>query len=179
MGALAVFFAHALAGVASTDERIVRAASIAMGLSAWFVILPLSVATVATGLIQAYTSAWGLLRHYWLVFKLFLTAIATLVLLLKLAPMNQLAAAALAEGSSIGDLAGLRVSLLLHAAGGLGILLAITALAVYKPAGITPFAGRPGTMPHWAKIFSGVALVLLIVLIAMILLGGHGPHAHR
>jgi len=40
LGALAVFFVHALAGVASGDEQIIRAASIAMGLTAWFVILP-------------------------------------------------------------------------------------------------------------------------------------------
>jgi hypothetical protein len=82
IGALAVFFAHALAGWFSQDEHIVRAVSIAMGITAWFVILPLSLTSFATGLIQALGTAWGLLRHYWIVFKLLLTAIATIVLLL-------------------------------------------------------------------------------------------------
>lgn len=41
IGALAVFFAHALAGWASQDEQLVRVVSLAMAITAWFVILPL------------------------------------------------------------------------------------------------------------------------------------------
>ena len=178
LGALAVFFVHALAGVASGDEQVIRAASIAMGLTAWFVILPLSLVTLLTGLAQALTTAWGLVRHYWVVFKLLLTAAATLVLLLKLSPISQLAAAASSEGFSVSTLAGTRASLLVHAAGGLVMLLAATALAVYKPAGITPFVERAAVMPRWARIFGGAALGLLAIVIAMIALAGHGPHAH-
>ena len=173
IGALAVFFVHALAGVASADERIVRAASIAMGFTAWFVILPFSLITLLTGVVQALTSAWGLLRHYWLTFKLLLTVVATLVLLLKLSPISQLAAAALSEGTSLAASGTLRMSLLLHAAGGLVVLLAATTLGVLKPAG-----GTAAPMPRWAKIFGGAAIGLLVLVIAMILFGGHGPHAH-
>ena len=83
VGALAVFFAHAVAAFASHGDQIVRAASLAMGLTAWVVILPFSIATLGTGMVQALGTSWGLLRHYWIVFKLVLTAVATLVLLLK------------------------------------------------------------------------------------------------
>ena len=44
LGALAVFLAHAVASVISKNEQMVRAASIAMGVTAWFVILSLSLA---------------------------------------------------------------------------------------------------------------------------------------
>lgn len=53
VGALAVFLAHALAGVVSQDEQLVRAVSLVMGLTAWFVIMPLSLASLTTGLAQA------------------------------------------------------------------------------------------------------------------------------
>ncbi|TWO63321.1 hypothetical protein FN976_28550, partial [Caenimonas sedimenti] len=90
-GALAVFLAHALVGLVSKEDQVVRAMSIAMGVTAWLVIMPLSLATLATGLTQALGTAWGLLRHYWVLFKLLLTAVATVVLLLKLGPISVLA----------------------------------------------------------------------------------------
>lgn len=64
LGALAVFLAHALASLISQDEQMVRAASLAMGLTARFVILPLSLASLITGLVQALGTGWGLFRHY-------------------------------------------------------------------------------------------------------------------
>ena len=172
-GALAVFFAHALAAYASRDEQVVRAASLAMGFTAWFVILPFSIATVGTGLAQALGTAWGLLRHYWIVFKLVLTAVATLVLLLKLAPISQVAAAASDSAFSRSALAGLRGSLLLHAGGGLVVLLAATLLAVYKPAGITR---EP--MPRWARVCGAVLVALLLLVALMLFSGRHGPGMH-
>ena len=121
---------------------MVRAASLAMGLTAWFVILPLSLASLTTGLVQALGTAWGLLRHYWILFKLLLTAVATDVLLLKLGPISYLADAAAETTFSSADLIGLRTSLMIHAGGGLLVLLAAAALAVYKPQGMTPYGMR-------------------------------------
>ena len=93
-GALLVFGAHSIASLVSGDPNIVRSVCIAMALTAWFVILPLSLASLMTGVVQALGTAWGLLRHYWVVAKLLLTAFATAILLLKLAPISDLAAAA-------------------------------------------------------------------------------------
>jgi hypothetical protein len=102
----------------------VRAFSIAMGLTAWFVILPLSTASLVTGIVQAVGTTWGLVRHYWVLFKLVLTVVATAVLLLKLGPISQLADAARETAFAATDLVGLRTSLLLHAAAGVLVLLA-------------------------------------------------------
>lgn len=173
VGALAVFLAHALASVMSESELVVRAAAIAMGLTAWLVIMPLSIASLITGLVQALGTAWGLFRHYWILFKLALTTIATGVLLLKMQPIGHLAEAA-AQADFVGtELIGLRTSLTVHAAGGLVILLAALVLAIYKPAGITSEGA-----PRWAKFF-GLVLAGLVVLVAvMALFGAHGPGAH-
>jgi hypothetical protein len=182
LGALAVFLAHAIASLVSRDEQIVRAASIAMGLTAWFVILPLSFASVITGLIQALGTTWGLFRHYWIVFKLVLTAVATIVLLLKLAPISYLADMAAQPTFSSRDLVGLRTSLLVHAAGGLLVLLAAASLGLYKPAGMTGYGrarvASAASTPRWVKAFGLVVVVLLLIVGGMMLLGGHGPGAH-
>ena len=69
VGALAVFLVHALASLISQDAQMVRAASLAMDLTAWFVILPLSLASFAIGIVQALGTAWGLFRHYWILPK--------------------------------------------------------------------------------------------------------------
>lgn len=192
-GALAVFLAHAIASLSSRDEQIVRATSLAMGLTAWFVILPLSLASLTTGLVQALGTAWGLVRHYWVLFKLLLTAVATIVLLLKMGPISHLAEVARESTLSSTELVGLRTSLVVHAAGGLVILLAAVALAIYKPAGLTPYGVRkqrgtdisigpgheklPGTS-RWVKVVGAVVVLLALMVGAMVLVGGHGPHAH-
>lgn len=192
IGALAVFFAHALAGLLSQDEQVVRAASLSMGIAAWFVILPLALASFVTGLVQALGTTWGLLRHYWIIFKLLLAAVATIVLLLKLGPISYLAEEAARASFSSTDLIGLRTSVMVHAGGGLLVLLTAATLAVYKPQGMTPYGvrrerGPRGTRngsgpvvstPRWAKALGIVLLVLVLVLGGMSLLGGHGPGAH-
>ena len=194
LGALAVFMAHALASSISQDEQMVRAASLAMGLTAWFVILPLSLASLTTGLIQALGTAWGLFRHYWILFKLLLTAVATIVLLLKLGPISYLAEVAAQTTFSSTDLIGLRTSLMVHAAGGLLVLLTVATLAVYKPRGLTRYGvrkerehgnarsrsglGSATSTPRWVKVF-GVVMIALILLVGIMMLGGgHGPGAH-
>jgi ABC-type anion transport system duplicated permease subunit len=86
-GALLVFLAHAVASLLSNDLQVVRSVCIAMALTAWFVILPLSLASFLTGVVQALGTAWGLVRHYWVVAKLGLTAFATAILLMKSHPL--------------------------------------------------------------------------------------------
>ncbi len=190
VGALAVFLAHALASLASRDEQIVRAASLAMALTTWFVIMPLALASLATGLVQALGTAWGLFRHYWIIFKLLFTCVATMVLLLKMGPIDDLARAATQTAFFSADLVGLRTSLVVHAAGGLLLLLTITTLAVYKPRGLTPYgtrrqhehteAGPVARLPtaRWIKAFSTVGIVLLLFVVIMMFGGQHGPGAH-
>ena len=174
VGALIVFFAHALATLLSKDEQMVRAASLVMGLTAWLVIMPLSVATILTGVIQAFGTAWGVVRHYWVLFKLVLTALATGVLLLKLQPISELASAAARAGFSTADTAGLRMSLTVHAAGGLVVLMAALCLAIYKPAGRIRGGGA---LPRWAKLFGAVVMVFAVLVLGMVLVGRHGPAA--
>ena len=67
LGAALGFMAHAIAGLVSQDGQIVRAAYSMLELTGWYVLIPLSFASLATGLIQSLGTKWGLFRHYWCV----------------------------------------------------------------------------------------------------------------
>ncbi len=74
-------------------------------------------------------STWGLFRHYWVVAKLLLTTVVTVVLLLQTAQIAYMANLAVTPLSSADHL-GLRMSLVVHAAGGLLVLLTTTTLSI-------------------------------------------------
>ncbi|HYR11547.1 MAG TPA: hypothetical protein VEQ60_27440, partial [Longimicrobium sp.] len=60
LGAVAGFLALAVAGLASRDPRTVAAVYPAMELITMYVIVPLSLASLLTGLIQSLGTPWGL-----------------------------------------------------------------------------------------------------------------------
>ena len=76
----------AVAGLSSQDAEMMRAAYLAMGLTAWFVIVPLSFASLVTGLVQALGTKWGLFRRYWVLVKFLIAIFATIVLLIHTQP---------------------------------------------------------------------------------------------
>jgi hypothetical protein len=139
LGAVAAFLGLAVTGLVSERPETVRAAYVAMEPLAAFVLVPLALASLATGIVQSLVTAWGLLRHYWVVFKLLINVVATLFLLLYLRTL-----ASLADRAAAGDELALPRSLspLLHAAGAVALLLVATTLAVYKPRGLTPYGWR-------------------------------------
>lgn len=103
--------------------------------------MPLCLASLVTGVIESLGTPWGLLRHDWVVAKLVLTLLATVVLLAHTQPIGLLAHAA-ARATLPGDLHSIRIQLLVDAAAALFVLLLATVLAVYKPRGMTPYGWR-------------------------------------
>jgi hypothetical protein len=141
LGAIAGFLALAIAGLTSQDAQMVRAAYLAMELTAWFVIVPLSFASLLIGIVQSLGTTWGLFRHYWVLVKLLLTVLATIVLLLQMETISRLAGLAAETTLSSADL-GLQLRLVAHAGGGLLVLLVPAVLSVYKPWGMTRYGAR-------------------------------------
>jgi hypothetical protein len=112
-------------------------------LTGWFVLVPLSLASLLTGLVQSLGTTWGLFRHYWVLFKLLINLVASIVLLLYMQTLSYLAGIAAETTLSSGDLGALRnPSPVLHAGGALLLLLVATTLAVYKPRGMTRYGQR-------------------------------------
>jgi hypothetical protein len=139
IGAVVAYLALGVSAVRSQDAQTVRAAWIAMELTGWFVIVPLALAALLTGLVMALGTPWGLFRHYWVLIALVLTILATVVLLLHMPTVSSVADGAReADGAHLAGLGGD----LLHPGLGLVVLLVITVLNVYKPRGLTRYGWR-------------------------------------
>ncbi|WP_406729733.1 hypothetical protein WJ438_18770 [Streptomyces sp. GD-15H] len=141
-GAVAVFLALAVTGLRSRDAQTVRAAYLAMELTGWNVLVPLSIASLLTGLVQSLGTAWGLLRHYWVLAKLLITVLATLVLLVHMQPIGHMADVVTRATLSGGEQAGLRIQLVVNAAAALVVLLGAVTLSIIKPRGMTRHGRR-------------------------------------
>ena len=143
LGAVVTFLALSVASLTSQDPQTVRGAYLVMELTGWVVLVPLSLASLATGLVCSLGSAWGLVRHYWVLFKLVINLVATIVLLLYMQTLEHLGDIAAATTLSNGGLRGLSdPSPVLHAAAALLLLLVATTLAIYKPRGLTRYGQR-------------------------------------
>ncbi len=139
LGAVVAYLVLAVTALTIQDAQTVRAAWIAMELTGWFVIVPLALASLSIGVVQALGTPWGLFRHYWVVVKFLLTVFATVILLLHMPTVSYFAR--LATGIDSATTFGLWGEIL-HAGGGLLVLLVNTTLSVYKPRGMTPHGWR-------------------------------------
>ena len=175
-GAVATFLVLAIAGLTSANDMTVRSAYLAMELTAWFIIVPLCLASFPTGLIVSLGTPWGLFRHYWVVAKLAISVVATVLLLVHMQPVGHMARAVAATTLRDGELAGIRLQLVVDAIAASVALLAATAISIYKPWGLTPHGARalrreteggpePRTMPAALRIAlaSGATIAALII----------------
>lgn len=142
LGAVAAFLALAIAGLSSQDAQTVSATYIAMDLITRFVIVPLSLLPLfLTGPILSFGTPWGLFRHYWIIVKLVINVLSTIILLIHLQPIGYLARAAASETLSSADRS-LQLQMVFASGAGLLALLVATALAMYKPRGMTKYGWR-------------------------------------
>ena len=141
LGAVVAFLALSVVGLTSQDPQTVRGAYVVMERTGWVVLVPLSLASLLTGLVSSLGSIWGLFRHYWVLFKLLINVVASIVLLLYMQTLDHLADVAAATTLSRSDLRG-DPSPTLHAAAALLLLLVATTLAIYKPQGMTRYGQR-------------------------------------
>jgi len=148
LGAVAGFLALAVAGLTSKDAQLVRAAYLSMELTAWFVIVPLSLASPLTGILQSLGTEWGLFRHYWVLIKFLITVPSTIILLLHMQPIGHLARVVAETTLTRGELSGLRIQLVANAGAALLVLLIATTLSIYKPRGMTRYGRRKQREQH-------------------------------
>ncbi|MFN2489150.1 MAG: DUF2269 domain-containing protein [Actinomycetota bacterium] len=142
LGAVAVVLALAVAGLLSEDAETVRGGYLAMEPITWFILVPLSFASLLTGLVQSLGATWGLFRHYWVLAKLVINIFANVILLMYTQTISYIADVAAETTSSSAALRALAFSPLLHAGGALLLLLVATVLSVYKPRGLTRYGWR-------------------------------------
>lgn len=137
-GAVAVFVVLDIAALLSADHELGRVLWLALKATTWSFIIPLAFASLTTGIVSSLGTAWGLFRHYWVIFKLVLTFVATVVLLLYTQTIDAVASMASDPAMAGSDFP----SALLHTGGGLLVLVLIAILGIFKPRGMTRYGQR-------------------------------------
>jgi hypothetical protein len=139
VGAELVLLALAVSGVRGTDPRTVYPAAGLVG--AWLV-APLALVTLGTGLLQGLLTPWGLIRHWWVTIKLALTTLMTGLVFFALLPGLRAAAGAATgsgtAGAAIGSgalTAAERAQFLVPPSVASSLLVLNVILSVYKPGG--------------------------------------------
>ncbi|MBL9100963.1 MAG: hypothetical protein JNL82_08395 [Myxococcales bacterium] len=180
-GAVAAFLGLAVAGLTSPDPEFVRAACLAMEAITWTVLVPLSLASLLTGLLSSLGTSWGLLRHYWVLVKLLLTCGATLLLLLHTQPIGLLARMAV-QSTQGPEFRGLQIQLVVDASLAMVVLLVTTVLGIFKPKGLTPYGRRKQgaadentstDAPRWVRVFAILAIVIVVIVLHKLMGGMH------
>lgn len=188
LGAVAGFLALGVVGLTDQDPRIVRAVYLVMEPAAGLVLVPLSVASLLSGLIQSLGGAWGLFRHYWVLVKFLITVVSALILFGFTQTLGSLGDLAADATLSMYELRNLNQSPALHSGGGLLAIFVATILAVYKPWGLTPFGRRmrdarvrlddgPTTSLPW-RLYVLLGIIGLVLLFLVLHLIGGGPSGH-
>jgi hypothetical protein len=137
LGALTAYLSLDVTAATNTDVGTVRSAYVAMGVLVRYAIVPLALASVLIGIINALGTTWGLFRHYWVLVKLGLTLVAAGVLLTEVGSVDYLANMAM-HSPDPRPMGGT----LVHSVGGLIILATTLILSVFKPRGLTRYGWR-------------------------------------
>lgn len=140
LGAICAFIALAIAGLTSNDEDLVRGVYLVAEPITWWVIVPMALLSLGSGVIQSLGTTWGLLQHYWVVMKLVITLFAAFVLMLYTQTVDHFADLAADPATTVDQLR--TGSFLLHSAVALVLLLGATVLGIYKPRGRTRHGWR-------------------------------------
>lgn len=193
LGATGAFLVLSIAGLTSHDAQVVRGAYVSMDLISRFIILPMCFAALATGLIQALGTPWGLLRYYWILVKFGLAVFATIALVIHQFAVMAVAAkrvsGAAAETLFSTEFGPLKTELVRAPSLAILLLLVVTTLGVYKPWGLTRYGRRKQLerrkvqqqpdreTPLGVKIFFAVIGVLVLVFVVLHLTG-HGFESH-
>jgi uncharacterized membrane protein len=191
LGAVAGFLVLAIAGLTSHDVETARGVYLAMDLLYRFIIVPVGLAALVIGLVQALATQWGLFRHYWILVKFLLTVGAGFLMLLHIIAVLKAATrmSAAAPGTlPSAELGPLGTQLVADSGLALLVLLATTALSVYKPWGITQYGRRKqheetGVRPDRGSTTPWGPYVLLGIFgLALLFVGlhltGHGLRGH-
>ena len=194
IGAVAAFLVLSIAGVTSRNPDIVRSCYVSMDLISRFAIIPMCFAALATGILEALATPWGLFRYYWVVTKLLLTLVATFLLLMHenvIARAARLVSGAVATQLFATEFVPLKIELVRKSALAIVLLLGITVLGIYKPWGLTAYglrkqqerhgveAPHDNKAPFGVKVFYAIIGALVFAVVVLHFTGhGFGMHAH-
>ncbi|GGU81246.1 membrane protein [Streptomyces albospinus] len=132
-----------LAGFTTGSPETAAIAYRAMKIFADWLIVPVALVSLVSGLVLSLGTHWGLIRHRWVAVKFWLTVLTTLLSVFALRPGIDHLAAEAAAGHPAPD-----VNLLVAPAVATAAYLFMTAISVLKPWGPTERGRRQRTAQH-------------------------------
>jgi hypothetical protein len=144
IGADLVFLILSITGYTSGDPTLRAACYRAIGMFALWLLLPIGLLSLATGLLLGVGSKYGLLRYWWVATKLLINVILLVLVLVALRPVVGHAAAASQhiDPTIASRLGAAPRNLLFPPAVSISALSFATYLGVFKPWGRTPRGRR-------------------------------------
>ncbi len=139
IGAVVAYVGLGVTAGRTDDPELIRSMWLAMEVIGWYVIVPLALASLVTGLLMALGTKWGLFKHYWVTISFVLTLFCVAVLLLHVPSVTSSAQLARSADADALDALGGDLE---HPSIGLVILLVVQALNLYKPKGLTRYGWR-------------------------------------
>ncbi|HYE89334.1 MAG TPA: hypothetical protein VEA16_23450 [Vicinamibacterales bacterium] len=167
LGAIVAFLGIAIAALLARDEPRIRALGESMQIVGWSVIVPFSIASLLSGLLQSWLTPWGFFRHYWVVAKLLITVVASGLLLLHMRVVDTIALAAASGAVDGHHLQAPKMQVVADAGAAVLVLLIAIGLSVYKPAGATG-----DRAPRWVRISAACLAIGLLVVVLRHVAGG-------
>ncbi|MEU6080327.1 DUF2269 domain-containing protein [Streptomyces sp. NPDC047108] len=146
-GLLALGVTAAVSGSAAAAEASYRS----MQVFGDWLILPIALASLVSGLVLSLGTRWGLARHRWVVTKFWLTLAATAATAFSLRPAIDDAARAVASAEPVGAAA---TDLVVAPSVATALYVFVTAISVLKPWGLT----RRGRRAHDTGRSPGVGI---------------------
>lgn len=128
IGSDLVLIALGVSGLRGADPQIVYPA--AHTVDAW-IVAPLAILALATGILQAVVSEWGLVTYWWVTTKLAITAAAAVVVIVVLEPRLAASAGAAMAGESFS--AAERLPLVIAPSVAVALLVLNVTLGLFKP----------------------------------------------
>ncbi|MBO0793333.1 MAG: hypothetical protein J2P36_20605 [Ktedonobacteraceae bacterium] len=120
-------------GIASLDGADPRTIYPAAHLASIWLVAPLAVLSLGTGLLLGWLTPWGVFRYWWVTIKLAITTILTGIVLFVLVPRLGMVAAAVMASDAEALPEGSRVPLVIAPVLASSLLLLNVVLAIYKP----------------------------------------------
>ncbi|MFI9453272.1 hypothetical protein [Amycolatopsis sp. NPDC052450] len=129
--------------VFTEDARRQHGAILMMDQIGGYLLLPVSLTALISGIVLSVGTKWGLIRYKWVAIKLVLTLVAAGLTLFSLLPgIRELAAAAESTMDGAFVAAGRRVDGFYPIIVSTTMYVTMTFLSVYKPGGKTPYGRR-------------------------------------
>jgi hypothetical protein len=158
LGAVVTYLTIALIAITTPEVAVLRDLTALMERLVWLVIVPFDLLSLASGLVCALVSPWGLLRHYWVSTKLVLNLVTTVFLFGYTLEVGQSARIAARPKPTDAEVQALREPMnVAHAVVALGLLLVTVVLAVYKPRGLTRYGQRKAVDRGRGRLASGAS----------------------